>query len=200
MSTAAVEFDPYRTWLNISVSKQPPGPYELLGLAPLETSLSRIQLAYERQRETLRRVEGQAEPVLMQRLYRELEVAYAILVQPERKSLLDASLRRNANSHSPRKEASAAAVATAPDVVICRTCQRENPSGRRFCGGCGQELWEKCARCGAECTAEERFCGVCGADVQQTLRDMQQDCDSRIEKALTQAAAHQYEPAFTALR
>jgi len=35
----------------------------------------------------------------------------------------------------------------------------------RYCGGCGQPLWEKCPKCSAEGAADERFCGSCGTDI-----------------------------------
>src|SRR6267142_4910590 len=85
-------------------------------------------------------------------------------------------------------------------VVACRQCRRENPAGRRFCGGCGQPLWEKCPRCGAECAGDERFCGGCGADVAESLEEQRKQCEVRIQEALSLAKAHQYDAAFSTLQ
>src|SRR5258708_31585102 len=44
----------------------------------------------------------------------------------------------------------------------CFSCGTENPSGMKFCGGCGAALRNKCSRCGVENPAEFKFCGECG--------------------------------------
>jgi len=86
------------------------------------------------------------------------------------------------------------------ESVVCRKCQRENQAGRRFCGGCGGSLWQKCPRCGAECPADERFCGVCGSDVANSLEELRRDCEARFDSAHDLAKAHQYPAAIVALR
>ena len=45
----------------------------------------------------------------------------------------------------------------------CSKCGSENPSGRKFCGECGDPFAVKCPKCGAENTAPFKFCGECGA-------------------------------------
>jgi hypothetical protein len=45
----------------------------------------------------------------------------------------------------------------------CSKCGSENPSGRKFCGECGDPFAVKCPRCGAANTAPFKFCGECGA-------------------------------------
>jgi class 3 adenylate cyclase/predicted ATPase len=44
----------------------------------------------------------------------------------------------------------------------CSKCGSENPSGRKFCGECGDPFAVKCPECGAENTAPFKFCGECG--------------------------------------
>ena len=44
----------------------------------------------------------------------------------------------------------------------CSKCESENPSGRKFCGECGDPVAVKCPKCGAENTAPFKFCGECG--------------------------------------
>ena len=44
----------------------------------------------------------------------------------------------------------------------CSKCGSENPSGRKFCGECGDPFAVKCPKCGAENTAPFKFCGECG--------------------------------------
>jgi len=49
--------------------------------------------------------------------------------------------------------------------VICRSCQRDNRAGRRFCGACGGNLEPVCGGCGFVNEADDRFCGGCGASM-----------------------------------
>src|SRR5262245_43623689 len=82
MSSSVIEFDPYRTWLNVNDAERPPGVYQILGLQPLETSHSRIRLAYEGQCDAMRRVENGADPRLWEDVKRALDTAFAILQDP----------------------------------------------------------------------------------------------------------------------
>ena len=47
-------------------------------------------------------------------------------------------------------------------AMRCSSCGTENPSGMKFCGGCGAALRNKCSRCGVENPPEFKFCGECG--------------------------------------
>src|SRR5262249_20368697 len=44
----------------------------------------------------------------------------------------------------------------------CSSCGFENPTGVRFCGGCGTRLSPTCPQCGEENPAGFHFCGNCG--------------------------------------
>jgi class 3 adenylate cyclase/tetratricopeptide (TPR) repeat protein len=47
--------------------------------------------------------------------------------------------------------------------VSCASCGHENPTGARFCNGCGAAIAPRCASCKAENPAGARFCNGCGA-------------------------------------
>jgi membrane protease subunit (stomatin/prohibitin family) len=51
---------------------------------------------------------------------------------------------------------------------VCASCQAANPSGARFCMGCGQPLAPAvahCTECGTELPAGAHFCAACGTRV-----------------------------------
>src|SRR5262249_26218316 len=48
-------------------------------------------------------------------------------------------------------------------VPSCVNCGTENPSGARFCGGCGSALARICSACGEANDAVMRFCNQSGA-------------------------------------
>jgi hypothetical protein len=57
----------------------------------------------------------------------------------------------------------------------CRSCQRENRDGARFCRGCGAALPISCPRCGAPAEPDSDFCDRCGAGLggtAESLREM----------------------------
>ena len=47
----------------------------------------------------------------------------------------------------------------------CNKCGNENRDGRKFCGGCGEELTIKCPDCGFSNSAQDKFCGGCANPV-----------------------------------
>ena len=61
-----------------------------------------------------------------------------------------------------------------PDAVVCSACGQNNPSGTKFCGGCGGKLEPPappapiaaldriCPGCGGMVPLDSRFCGECG--------------------------------------
>jgi len=51
--------------------------------------------------------------------------------------------------------------------VSCPGCGQENPTGNRFCGGCGVALARTCPACAEANPPDHRFCGACGAALQR---------------------------------
>jgi class 3 adenylate cyclase len=45
----------------------------------------------------------------------------------------------------------------------CQKCGSESPTGKRFCGDCGEPLANRCSQCGSENPPGKKFCGDCGA-------------------------------------
>lgn len=197
MPAQVVETDPYRTWLGIQDSDRPLNPYQLLALKPLEADQAKIRAAYQLQVAALSRQNVEKDPTLWEEIQREVDEAFALLADSEQKAMLDAAIRRRGGESHPANPAGSAASGTA---VTCRHCQRQNPANRRFCGGCGQSLWEKCPQCGAEASAEERFCGTCGADIVGGLAAKNQQCQQQFQEALRLAGEHRFDAAITALR
>jgi class 3 adenylate cyclase/tetratricopeptide (TPR) repeat protein len=50
-------------------------------------------------------------------------------------------------------------------MMQCPTCRLENPTGSKFCGGCGQEFNLTCSECGTHNPAENKFCNECGSNL-----------------------------------
>jgi type IV pilus assembly protein PilM len=193
----AIDFDPYRVWLNIKEPARPLSPYQLLALSPLEGDANRIKAGYLRQQSALLMHADKAEPQLWESIQREVEEAYALLCDAEQKAVLDAAIRRRSRQPDGKKGVNGTAVA---NNVQCRHCERSNPSSRRFCGGCGQSLWETCPQCKAECPADERYCGSCGADILGELSQQSQQYQTKLDEGRELAAAHRYDAAISALR
>lgn len=87
-----------------------------------------------------------------------------------------------------------------PGMLLCPRCQRTNPFTQRFCGGCGQSLWQKCLQCGAECAADVLFCGACGADLASLVEQQRENSRLRLDQAAEQAGQHHYQEAIETLR
>jgi type IV pilus assembly protein PilM len=88
------------------------------------------------------------------------------------------------------------AVSTA---VVCRHCQVENPPQRKFCGGCGKSLWEKCPACSVEVAGNERFCGACGLDVRGKRQEIAAELSQKLAQAREFSATHRYDQAIQLL-
>ena len=202
MISAELDFDPYAVWLNVQSSQRPLNPYEILGLELFESNQACLRFAINRKREMLAARRSEADQEVWQTLNGELEAAIVTLQSNERKAVLDATLKRRGQGAAPAELSSTTASVTISngEVLVCRGCQKENPPQRRFCGGCGESLWEKCPQCSAEHSANERFCGSCGTEVQGKREEQAQALRGKIEQARSLAAAHRYERAITLLR
>lgn len=198
MSVAAVDFDPYRDWLKIPDRTRPLNPYQLLRLAPLEGDLTKIRAAYGRQAEVLERRAASDDEMLVQNLMSEVQRAFDVLRDADQKRVLDAQLRRDSRASVPQP--SAETQATAGPAVQCRKCHKANPASRRFCGGCGQPLWEKCPQCSAECAADEQFCGACGTDIRGELDGQAKLYESDLAAARKAAEEFRFDAAISRFR
>ena len=47
----------------------------------------------------------------------------------------------------------------------CPKCRLENPTGSKFCGGCGLEFDFTCSECGTNNPAGNKFCNECGSNL-----------------------------------
>ena len=70
--------------------------------------------------------------------------------------------------------------------IICPQCGMENvaSAGRRFCGDCGTNLWEKCHGCGGDVPVDERFCGQCGVNMAESIQQQIRNFEEHLAKAL----------------
>ena len=196
-------FDPYEAWLGIKSPERPLNPYQLLKLAPLDGDPSRIRLAIDRQRLLLAKHSGGTDGALWRAIHDEVEAAAAALLDPEQKAVVDAALKRKGAAAQQRQRPGdgEGAAKHGPLVQIqCPGCQRENPSSRRFCGGCGQGLWETCPQCSGELPVSEQFCGRCGTDVQGIALQQTRQVQERLDAAHELARCHRFDDALSALR
>ncbi len=198
MTETETEFDPYVSWLNINEPDRPLSPYQLLRLRPLESDLGRIRGAYEQQEDAISRYAERADPKIVGDLRQELLAALQLLSNSERKAVLDAGIRRH--NEPLNRVIPQTGIGGPAQLIPCGRCQRENPTGQRFCSQCGQGLFQRCPKCGCECVAVEKFCGSCGTDIWATLGDMEADCQRRLDAALALVQRHHFDQAIRELR
>jgi type IV pilus assembly protein PilM len=199
MHSSVAEFDPYQAWLRVQEAVRPLSAYQLLGLKDLETDPAAIQAAIHRQRLLLDRCKPEADDGTWERVSNELDEAVRIVLDPELKAVLDGSLRRSRRG-SLNPAPSDEALRIGRGAIQCAGCGGSNPDNRRFCGSCGQALWEKCPNCGTECSCNERFCGDCGFDICQGVEQRNRDYEALLEQARQLVADHHYERALSQFR
>ena len=70
-------------------------------------------------------------------------------------------------------------------TITCPQCGTMNlaAGGRRFCGDCGTNLWEKCHGCGSDVPVDERFCGQCGVNMTASVQQLVQTFQEQLAKA-----------------
>jgi hypothetical protein len=88
----SLDFDPLSDWLGIAVEERPPTHYALLGLERHETSQDRIQEAYLRRYQAVRRYEVGPRQEAAVQILEELSRAFLILSNTERKQVYDQAL------------------------------------------------------------------------------------------------------------
>src|SRR5690242_20557156 len=87
------EFDPYRKWLGIPSSEQPPNHYRLLGIGLFEDDADTIASAADRQMAHLRTFQTGPHSALSQKLLNELAAARVALLNDAKKAAYDEQLR-----------------------------------------------------------------------------------------------------------
>ncbi len=90
---SAEEFDPYHRWLEIPRSEQPPNHYRLLGIPLFEDDPVAIERAAQQRAMFLRSIELETHVDAAKRLLREVGLAGACLLTPEKKQRYDRALR-----------------------------------------------------------------------------------------------------------
>ncbi len=196
MTVEALDFDPYRLWLNITAPQRPLGPYHLLGLVPLEADANRIRAGYLRAQSAMLLHVEKADPVVWESISREIEEAYNLLCDFEQKAVLDAGIRRKQGGANGKTAAGPLPGTT----VSCRHCHRTSPANRRFCGGCGRSLWETCPQCRGENAADEQFCGSCGADILGELSEQSRQFQAKLDEAQELLRDSKFDAAVSCLR
>ncbi len=78
----------------------------------------------------------------------------------------------------------------------CAQCSHHNESQAKFCGGCGQPLWETCSKCEATVRIGIKFCGGCGEDLQQRFSQRLQQAEDALRRARQLAEAFEYADAL----
>jgi class 3 adenylate cyclase/tetratricopeptide (TPR) repeat protein len=69
-------------------------------------------------------------------------------------------------------------------MMQCPKCHLENPSGSKFCGGCGQKFDLTCSACGTSNPVGNRFCNECGSNLKPP-----KDVSDQITKTKSPAAS-----------
>jgi Tfp pilus assembly PilM family ATPase len=85
-------------------------------------------------------------------------------------------------------------------AIACGKCRRPNPPARKFCGECGNALWEKCSQCAAELPPQERYCGQCGCDVRALFEQKAAELEAALRDAEAALDEHRYDDARLQLR
>lgn len=110
------EFDPYRKWLGIPPSEQPPNHYRLLGIGLYETDKDVISNAADRQMAHIRTFQTGKYSELSQQILNELSAARVTLLDAKQRAAYDEKLREEESAKKP-EEATVAAVKVVPVPV-----------------------------------------------------------------------------------
>ena len=193
--------DPYRVLLDVKVPQLPPEAYCLLGLKPIEVDPDIIDSAATKKRSALHTRRHVVDTRQWQQVYVQLEQAVATLIDPKRKEEYDRQLVEKGIVKAPvedtapvNESAPEAHVEVAPasigtmhidssEPIQCRSCGTLAKPNRKFCGNCGNPLWEPCPKCGTLEPASEKFCGDCGVNRSDALDTLLAESISNLEEA-----------------
>jgi Tfp pilus assembly PilM family ATPase len=83
--------------------------------------------------------------------------------------------------------------------VNCGSCQATNSVERRFCGRCGERLWEPCNNCATPNATDQQYCGDCGVDLHEAYRRRMEDITARLARFETLRQEGRYLEASAAI-
>jgi Tfp pilus assembly PilM family ATPase len=84
--------------------------------------------------------------------------------------------------------------------IRCAGCGAKNPAQRKYCGKCGNHLWEPCINCGEANPAQEEFCGGCGANLKAALNTTAERIDKDIAQARLLMKEYRYAEVISLLK
>ena len=88
---------------------------------------------------------------------------------------------------------------TAAHSLACHHCGQVNSAARKFCGACGEQLWQECAACSARSPVGVQFCGDCGAKLAEARVDRLGEFERELEEAALLLDESRFEEAETLL-
>jgi Tfp pilus assembly PilM family ATPase/tetratricopeptide (TPR) repeat protein len=198
MIDMATEFDPY-LWLGVREVRRPLNAYELLGVPILEEDVEIIRAAVGQRCAILLTRRDEAPEDVWNQVFREIEEAARVLLDPDRKAAYDLRVKTPAHGNGARHGADALTNHGPGTVTTCRFCQAMNPATRKFCSECGSPLWEVCRGCGSLCVAGERFCGACGAKLEGIQNDRADPFEEEFQRAEKLQNESQFDQALNIL-
>lgn len=83
---------------------------------------------------------------------------------------------------------------------MCGHCSQQNEPDAKFCGDCGQPLWESCQVCEVSSPIGRRFCRGCGGNLHEQVSQQLAQRDEQIRHALRMAKEHRYDEAIYLVR
>jgi hypothetical protein len=101
------DFDPYRVWLGIPKSEQPPNHYRLLGIVQFEDDPQVILEGADRQVSHLKTKQTGQRVALSQKLLQQVAAAAGCLLDADAKAKYDAELRKSLKASEPTPSAPA---------------------------------------------------------------------------------------------
>jgi ribosomal protein L40E len=136
--------------------------YELLNLQPIAT-VAEIKEAYLRERA---RLASESDDDKAQEQLKELDTAYAVLVDPNQRAAYDRTLNIGTQSQAlVLTQAPLPATVVTPQVPMpqqaCPHCGALNPIKATICAECGKQISRPCPQCGQQVIMGQTVCSRC---------------------------------------
>ena len=90
-----------------------------------------------------------------------------------------------------------------PDVtgrIRCVRCAHDNPSSRRYCNNCGENLLHPCPHCSVNCAVDEKFCGQCGSDIDAWVSEQRDAIEGACRTAAVYRDSNDFDAAVKILK